>query len=49
MKRAMRSDSHTGESKINAANDYLGEFHIAIENQFRVYETSMRIESHKGE
>ncbi len=33
MKRAMRSDSHKGESKISVANNYLGEFHLAIKKQ----------------
>jgi len=29
----MRDTSHKGESKISVANDYLGEFHMAIEKQ----------------
>ncbi len=31
MKRAMRSVSHKGESKISVANNFLGEFHMATE------------------
>ncbi|TCO07324.1 hypothetical protein EV194_109143 [Natronoflexus pectinivorans] len=33
MKRIMRTNSHTGESKIGLANGYYGEFHVIIEKQ----------------
>ncbi|TCO10504.1 hypothetical protein EV194_101134 [Natronoflexus pectinivorans] len=33
MKRAMRTNSHTGESKIGVVNDYYGEFHVVTEKQ----------------
>lgn len=33
----MRNRSQKGESKISAANDYLGEFHMTIKNKLQTH------------